>query len=84
VPNPLGEAEAALDELQSLWGEKYPFVIKSWRSKWEHLSAYFKYPEDNRYQFLDILCIPGRRMELSLDGVSDIDLLGKERPGSKM
>lgn len=44
----LGEAEAALDELESLWGEKYPIVIRSWRSKWEHLSAYFKYPEDIR------------------------------------
>ena len=44
----LGEAEAALDELQSLWGEKYPIVIKSWRTKWQHLSAYFKYPEDIR------------------------------------
>jgi transposase-like protein len=44
----LGEAEAALDELESLWGEKYPIVIKSWRRKWEHLSAYFKYPEDIR------------------------------------
>ena len=44
----LGAAEAALDELESLWGEKYPIVIKSWRTKWEHLSAYFKYPEDIR------------------------------------
>ena len=44
----LGEAEAALDELESLWGEKYPILIKSWRTKWEHLSAYFKYPEDIR------------------------------------
>jgi transposase-like protein len=44
----LGEAELALDELESLWGEKYPIVIKSWRSKWQHLSAYFKYPADIR------------------------------------
>ena len=44
----LAEAEAALDELESIWGEKYPIVLKSWRSKWEHLSAYFKYPEDIR------------------------------------
>lgn len=29
-------------------GRKYPIVIKSWRTKWEHLSAYFKYPEDIR------------------------------------
>ena len=39
---------SALDELESLWGEKYPIVIKSWRTKWGHLSAYFKYPEDIR------------------------------------
>jgi transposase-like protein len=44
----LGEAEAALDELESLWGEKYPIVIKSWRTKWQHLSAYFKYSHDIR------------------------------------
>jgi putative transposase len=44
----LGEAETALDELESLWGEKYPIVIKSWRTKWQHLSAYFKYPHDIR------------------------------------
>lgn len=44
----LGEAETALDDLETLWGEKYPIVIKSWRTKWEHLSAYFKYPEDIR------------------------------------
>ncbi|MBF2754997.1 MAG: IS256 family transposase [Gammaproteobacteria bacterium AqS3] len=44
----LAEAEAALDELESLWDEKYPIVIKSWRTKWVHLSAYFKYPEDIR------------------------------------
>ena len=44
----LAEAEAALEELESVWGQKYPIVIKSWRSKWEHLSAYFKYPEDIR------------------------------------
>lgn len=29
-------------------GQQYPLVIKSWRSKWEHLSADFKYPEDVR------------------------------------
>lgn len=44
----LGEAETALDELENIWGEKYPIVIKSWRTKWEQLSAYFKYPDDIR------------------------------------
>ena len=41
----LSAAESALDELEAKWGEKYPVVIKSWRNKWEMLSAYFKYPE---------------------------------------
>lgn len=41
-------AEQALDELEAKWGQQYPMVIKSWRSKWDHLSAYFKYPEDVR------------------------------------
>ena len=41
-------AEIALDELDRKWGKQYPVVIKSWRSKWENLSVYFKYPEDVR------------------------------------
>ncbi len=38
-------AESALDELDEIWGEKYPIVIQSWRRKWENLSIYFRYPE---------------------------------------
>jgi len=41
-------AETALDALEEKWGDTYPIVIKSWRKKWEHLSAYFKYPESIR------------------------------------
>jgi len=41
-------AEQALDELEARWGEIYPIVIKSWRTKWDNLSAYFKYPPDIR------------------------------------
>jgi len=41
----LNAAEQALDELDAKWGEKYPMVIKSWRSKWTTLSTYFKYPD---------------------------------------
>lgn len=41
-------AEAALDELEAKWGDQYPLVIKSWRSNWQTLSAYFKYPADIR------------------------------------
>ena len=41
----LNTAEIALDELEAKWGERYPMVIKSWRSKLPTLSAYFKYPD---------------------------------------
>lgn len=37
-----------LDELNKKWGEKYPIVIRSWRSNWEQLSQFFKYPPDIR------------------------------------
>lgn len=30
------------------WGGKYPIVIKSWQSNWDHLTAYFKYSPDVR------------------------------------
>ncbi len=42
------QAESALDALEAKWGKKYAIVIKSWRSKWDNLSVYFKYPEDIR------------------------------------
>lgn len=41
-------AEQKLDDLDVSWGKKYPLVIKSWRSNWEELSAFFKYPEEIR------------------------------------
>lgn len=41
----LSAAEAELDRLDAKWGDTYPLVIKSWRTKWHNLSAYFKYPE---------------------------------------
>ena len=44
----LEAAEAALDELEAKWGDIYPIVIKSWRSKWVQLSAYFKSPKPIR------------------------------------
>lgn len=43
-----GAAETALDELERRWGQQYPIVIKSWRSKWDNLSVYFKYPAEIR------------------------------------
>lgn len=41
-------AEYNLLKLDEKWGEKYPMVIKSWRSNWEHLSHYFQYSGEIR------------------------------------
>ena len=44
----LNAAELALNDLEDKWGDKYPMVLKSWRTKWPTLSTYFKYPENVR------------------------------------
>lgn len=41
-------AEHALDALEEKWVAKYPLVIKSWRTNWDKLSTYFKYPPEIR------------------------------------
>ena len=41
----LNAAELALNKT---WNDKYPMVIKSWRTKWPTLSSNFKYPGNVR------------------------------------
>lgn len=41
-------ALAALDELEQVWGVKYPAAIKSWREHWTELATMYKYPEEIR------------------------------------
>lgn len=41
-------AEHNLDKLETKWGKQYPIVLRSWRTNWERLSNYFKYPEPIR------------------------------------
>ena len=41
-------AEDRLLWLDEKWGQKYPLVLKSWNSKWDYLSAYFKYSKEVR------------------------------------
>jgi transposase-like protein len=38
----------ALDELEAVWGGKYPAAIKSWRNNWDELATMFKYTEPIR------------------------------------
>lgn len=44
----LSQAEAALDEFEKEWGEKYPSIVRSWRTNWEHLSAFFAFSPEIR------------------------------------
>lgn len=39
------QAEIELDRLDEKWGTDYPIVIKSWRTSWDRLSAYFQYSD---------------------------------------
>ena len=41
-------AEHNLMKLDEKWGARYPMVLKSWTTHWEHLTAYFKYSSDIR------------------------------------
>jgi len=36
-------AEEELVQLEKKWAKRYPIVIRSWKSKWEHLSTYFEF-----------------------------------------
>ena len=42
------DAEAALDRFESEWGERYPMVVKSWRSNWERVVPFLDFPEPIR------------------------------------
>lgn len=39
---------AALDRFEDKWGARYSYAIKSWRTNWQCLSTFFKYPPEIR------------------------------------
>ena len=39
---------AALDSFEKKWGSKYSYAIKSWKTNWQSLSTFFKYPPEIR------------------------------------
>lgn len=41
-------AAAALDAFEAEWGKKYPHVVRSWRTNWTELTAFYQYPEELR------------------------------------
>lgn len=38
----------ALDQLEIIWGKKYPHAIKSWKANWDNLTHFFDYPVEIR------------------------------------
>lgn len=41
----------ALEELtqfETLWGERYPLIVRSWRKNWAEIATFFKYPPEIR------------------------------------
>ena len=41
-------AEEELVQLEKKWSQRYPIVIRSWKSKWGYLSTYFEYSPEIR------------------------------------
>lgn len=39
---------AALDRFGEKWGDKYSYAVKSWKSNWQVLSTFYKYPPEIR------------------------------------
>ncbi|AET60292.1 mutator family transposase [Paenibacillus terrae HPL-003] len=37
-----------LDHFEEVWDTKYPLIIRSWRTNWEELATFFKYPPEIR------------------------------------
>ena len=37
-----------LDRFEETWGAKYPLIVRSWRTNWDELATFFKYPPEIR------------------------------------
>lgn len=44
----LQEAESQMDRFEERWLKQYPHVIKSWRTNWDTLTTFFRYPVEIR------------------------------------
>ncbi len=41
-------AQIAFNNLEEIWGKKYPYAVKSWAANWEGLTAFIAYPLELR------------------------------------
>jgi putative transposase len=37
-----------LDRFEESWGSKYPLIVRSWRTNWDEIATFFKYPPEIR------------------------------------
>lgn len=37
-----------LDQFEHTWGSKYPLMVRSWRTNWDEIATFFKYPPEIR------------------------------------
>ncbi|PYI49993.1 IS256 family transposase [Paenibacillus flagellatus] len=37
-----------LDRFEETWGTKYPLIVRSWRTNWDEIATFFKYPPEIR------------------------------------
>lgn len=44
----VGQAAQALDDFESIWGDKYPAIVKSWRQNWEKVTPFLDFPIEIR------------------------------------
>ncbi|MFX4301637.1 IS256 family transposase [Alicyclobacillus tolerans] len=59
--------DAALEELdkfEQTWGSKYPLVVRSWRSNWDELATFFRYPMEMRSLIYTTNLIEGYHRQL--------------------
>jgi len=40
--------QEALNQFESVWGAKYPLIVKSWRNNWAEIATFFQYPPEIR------------------------------------
>ena len=41
-------ADQALDDFELTWGDKYPAIVKSWRTNWEKITPFMQFPVEIR------------------------------------
>ncbi|GED55020.1 hypothetical protein BBO01nite_42610 [Brevibacillus borstelensis] len=37
-----------LNQFEQTWGQKYPLIVRSWRTNWAEISTFFKYSPEIR------------------------------------